>query len=325
MRRRTFLAVAFSASALSGRPAAQSGATPPRIGWLTAQRAASLAPYVDTLRAGLAELGHEEGRNLVIEHRYGEDDIERVPELARGLMGLPVALIVVQGAAVSVVQKLNLPIPIVYVTSGDPVAAGFADSLSRPRHNMTGMTFMSAEMNVKRLELLREIVPDLRRVAVIANPDHPGEHLERAYLADTGARLGLALAYFSTRDQGQLAAAFESITSEPSHAICVLADGFAVQNRERIVQFATGQRLPVISGWKVFAQSGAICTYGPRLSATYSRLASYIDRILKGAKPADLPIERPTTFELIINLRTSRALDLPVPPTLLARADEVIE
>ena len=190
---------------------------------------------------------------------------------------------------------------------------------------MTSMTFMSAEMNVKRLELLREIVPGLRRVAVIANPDHPGEHLERAYLQETSARLGLALVYFSTRDQGQLAAAFESIASQPSQAICVLADGFAVQNRDQIVQFATSQRLPVISGWRVFAQSGAICTYGPRLSATYRRLASYIDRILKGAKSADLPIERPTTFELILNLRTSRALDIPIPPTLLARAEEVFE
>jgi putative tryptophan/tyrosine transport system substrate-binding protein len=325
MKRRTLLASALVMGCFPHRIAAQGAPTVARIGWLTAQRAPSLAPYVDTLRYALAELGHEEGRNLVIEHRYGDDSIERVPELAMELVRLPVSLIVVQGAAVSVVQKLNLPVPIVYVTSGDPVTAGFADSLSRPRGNMTGMTFMSAEMNVKRLELLREIVPGLRRVAVVANPDHPGEHLERAYLQETGARLGLDLVYFSTRDQGQLAAAFGSIASEPSQAICVLADGFAVQNREQIVQFATSQRLPVISGWRVFAQSGAICTYGPRLSATYSRLASYIDRILKGAKPADLPIERPTTFELILNLRTSRALDIPIPPTLLARADEVLE
>jgi putative tryptophan/tyrosine transport system substrate-binding protein len=325
MRRRTFLASAIGMACLPQRIAAQGAPTVARIGWLTAQRAPSLAPYLEALRSGLAEVGHEEGRNLLIEYRYGDDDIARVPELAAGLVRLSVSLIVVQGAAVSVLQRMNLPVPVVYVTSGDPVAAGFADSLSRPQGNMTGMTFMSAEMNVKRLELLREIVPDLRRVAVVANPDHPGEHLERAYLEETGKRLGLALAYFQTRNHGELTAAFERMASDPPQGICVLADGFAVQNRHRIVDFAMSQRVPVISGWLVFAQSGALCTYGPRLAASYRRLASYIDRILKGAKPADLPIERPTTFELILNLRTSRALDIPIPPTLLARADEVIE
>jgi putative ABC transport system substrate-binding protein len=190
---------------------------------------------------------------------------------------------------------------------------------------MTGMTFMSAEMNIKRLELLRELVPAMTRVAIVANPDHPGEHLERAYLVDTARGMGLTTAYFSTRNQGQLTDAFSTMTADTPQAICVLADGFALQNRQRIIDFAMSRRLPVISGWRAFAQSGALCTFGPRLEASYRRLAYFVDRVLNGAKPADLPIERPTAFELIFNQKSAGTLGLTIPPTLLARADEVIE
>jgi putative ABC transport system substrate-binding protein len=206
-----------------------------------------------------------------------------------------------------------------------PSSAGFAESLSRPTGNMTGMTHMAAEMNGKRLEFLREILPDLQHVALIANPEHPGKQLERRYCEEVAGRLGLSLSYFPTRTAPDLTAAFESIASGPARGICVFADGFAVQNRGRIIDFATSQRIPVVSGWRVFAESNAICTYGPRLTESYRRLASYVDRILKGAKPSDLPIEQPTTYETIVNQRTARALNLTIPPTLLAGADEVIE
>jgi putative tryptophan/tyrosine transport system substrate-binding protein len=275
--------------------------------------------------AGLADLGYNEGGNLHIEYRYGEDDIGRVSELAESLLRVPVALIVAQGTAVSAVRKLGLSIPVVYVFSADPVSAGFAESLSRPTGNMTGITFMAAEMNGKRLEILCEFVPDLKHVALIANPEHAGEQLERAYCEEVARRLGLSLSYFPTRTTPDLTAAFDSIASGPARGICVFADGFAVQNRGRIIEFATSQRIPVVSGWRVFAESGAICTYGPRLTESYRRLASYVDRILKGSKPSDLPIEQPTTFETIVNRRTANALGLSIPPTLLARADEVIE
>lgn len=296
-----------------------------RIGWLTAQRAASLAPYVEAFRDSLADLGYVEGRNLAIEFRYGDDAIERVPQLAADLAKIPVDLIVVQGAAVSVVSKLNLAVPIVYVISGDPVSAGFADSLARPRGNMTGLSFMAAEFNGKRLELLREFIPDLRRVAIVANPEHAGEHLERAYTEDVGRRLGLAVEYFPAQTPDELTAAFNAMAGNPPKAISLFADGFAIQNRQRIIDFAMSHRAPVISGWPVFAQSGALCTYGPRLAESYKRLAHYADRILKGAKPVELPIEQPTKFQLVINLRTAKTLGLTVPPALLARADDVIE
>jgi putative ABC transport system substrate-binding protein len=304
---------------------AQQPAKVARIGWLTAQRAESLAPYVDAFRASLAALGYAEGRNLDIAFRYGDDVVARVPELAAELMRLPVDLIVAQGAAVSVVSKLNLPVPIVYVTSGDPVVAGFAESLAKPRGNMTGLTFMAADLNGKRLELLREIIPDLRRVAIVANPEHPGEHLERSYSEETGRRLGIATEYFATRSSDELTGAFNAMAGKPPQAISLFADGFAIQNRQRIIDFGMGHRAPVISGWPVFAQSGAICTYGPHLVESYRRLAHFADRVLKGAKTTELPIEQPTKFQLVVNLKTAKALGITVPPLLLARADEVIE
>jgi ABC-type uncharacterized transport system substrate-binding protein len=282
-------------------------------------------PNVGAFRAALTDLGYVEGRNLVIEFRYGDDAIERVPELAAELVRLPVDLIVAQGAAAFEIRKLGLTVPVVYGMSADPVSAGFADSLARPRGNMTGLTFMAVEFNGKRLELLREIMPEVRRVAIVGNPEHPGAHLERGFSEETGRRLGLTLGYFPTRSREELAGAFAAMAADPPQAISLLADGFAVQNRQSIIDFAMSHRVPVISGWPVFAQSGALCTYGPRLTESYRRLAYYVDRILKGAKPADLPIEQPAQFELVINLKTAKFLGLSIPQSVLIRADEVIQ
>jgi len=326
MNRRDAVLMLFAlGAALPRGVGAQSAAKVARIGWLTAQQASSLAPYLGALRGALADLNYVEGRNLVIEFRFGDDAIERVPELAAELQRIPVDLIMAQGAAVSVISKLGLKVPVVYAFSGDPVSAGFADSLARPGGNMTGVTFMAAELNGKRLEMLREIMPKLRRVAIVANPEHPGANVERAYSEEAGRRLGLAIKYFPTRTRDELAGAFAAMTADPPQAISLFADGFAIANRQRIIDFATSHRAPVVSGWPVFAKSGALCTYGPRLTESYRRLAHYVDRILKGARPADLPIERPTQFELVINLKTAKALGLIVPPSLLVRADELIE
>jgi putative ABC transport system substrate-binding protein len=231
----------------------------------------------------------------------------------------------VQGAAVPLVYELKLPIPSVYVFSGDPVAAGFAESLARPRGNMTGLTFMAAELNGKRLEMLRDIVPALRRVAIIANPEHPGVEMERTYSEETARRLGLEVEFFGAATQDQLTAALATMDRHPPQAISLFADGFAIQYRQRIIDFGMKHRAPVISGWPVFAKSGAICTYGPKLSDSYRRLASYVDRVLKGARTADLPIERPTTFETVVNMKTAKALGLTVPNSIIVSADEVIE
>jgi putative ABC transport system substrate-binding protein len=325
MKRRKFIASLGGVLAWSAVARAQQSEKIARIGWITAQQAASLTPYVDAFRRALADLGLVEGRNLVIVFRYGDDAIERVPQLAAELEQIPVDLLVAQGAAVSVISTLGLKVPVVYVFSGDPVSAGFASSLAEPKGNMTGLSFMAPDLNGKRLELLREIIPDLQQVAVIANPEHPSEHLERSYSEKTAERLGITIEYFPTRTQDELTAAFNSMAAKPPQAISLFADGFAIQNRQGIIEFGMNHRAPVISGWPVFAQSGAICTYGPRLVASYRRLAYFVDRVLKGAKPAQLPIEQPTEFELVINLKTATALGLTIPPTLLARADKVIE
>ncbi len=325
MDRRAFLTLAASTVALPKNVIAQNNTRIIKIGWLTAQQEASLTPYLVAMRQGFSELGYVEGQNLVIDYRFANDQLEQVSKLAAALVKSGVELMVVQGAAVSEVAKQSLPIPIVYVFSGDPTAAGFADSLSRPRGNMTGVTLMAAELNSKRLEILRDIVPGLRRVAIIANPEHHGVNLERANSEETGQRLGIEIRYYPTPSLAQLGAALAAIKDDPVQAISIFSDGFAVQNRKVIFDYAADQRIPVIAAWSVFARSGAICSYGPLQSEQYRRLAGYVDRIAKGAKPSELPIQQPSKFETVVNLRTAKALGLSIPPTLLASADEIIE
>jgi ABC-type uncharacterized transport system substrate-binding protein len=325
MDRRAFLASALASAAMTRYAGAQTATKVFVIGWLSAQKAPSLAPFVDVFRNGLAEFGYREHRNLEIEYRYGDDDLSRVAPLAAELARQPVNLLVVQGAAVPLVYELKLPIPSVYVFSGDPVVAGLAESLARPRGNMTGLTFMAAELNAKRLEILRDIIPDLQRVTMIANPEHPGSQIERTYSEETARKLGLQTEFYGTASEEQLTAAFAAMDRQPPQAISLFADGFAIQYRQRIVDYGMNHRAPVISGWPAFARSGAICSYGPKLSESYRRLAYYVDRVLKGAQPADLPIERPTKFETVVNMKTARALGLTVPNSIIVSADELIE
>jgi putative ABC transport system substrate-binding protein len=245
MGRREFVALLGGAALAAPVMArAQQGERVHRIGWLTAQREASLTPFLAALRTAFVDLGYDEGRNLAIEYRFGDDNIERVPELAAELVRLPVEIVLAQGAAVAVIAKLRLPVPVVYVFSGDPVSAGFADSLARPRGNMTGLTFMAADLNGKRLELLRETIPGLRRVAIVANPAHPGEHLERAYTQDYGRQLGLNIDYFATTTRDELHRAFTSMAKDPQQAISLFADGFAIEHRQSIIDFGLNQSSP---------------------------------------------------------------------------------
>jgi putative ABC transport system substrate-binding protein len=270
-------------------------------------------------------LGYRENDNLEIDYRYGDDNLLRVAPLAAELARKPVDLLVVQGAAVPLVYELKLSIPVVYVFSGDPVVAGFAESLAHPRGNMTGLTFMAAELNAKRLEILRDTIPGLQRVAIVANPEHPGSQIERTYAEETARKLGLATEFFGTATEAQLASAFDAMDPRPPQAISLFADGFAIQYRQRIIDFGMKHRAPVISGWSTFARSGAICSYGPNLSESYRRLAYYVDRVHKGTPPSELPIERPTKFETVVNLKTAKALGLTLPDSILASADELIE
>jgi putative ABC transport system substrate-binding protein len=324
MDRRTLL-TAIAATAVAAHASPAPAAKVFRIGWLTAQREPSLTPFLGEFRAGLGELGYRENDNLEIDYRFGDDNLLRVAPLAAELVRQPVDLLVVQGAAVPLVYELKLATPAVYVYSGDPVSAGFADSLARPRGNMTGLTFMAAELNAKRLEILRDAIPGLKRVAIIANPEHPGSQTERAYSEETAAKLGLTTEFFGTATEDQLVSAFAAMEANPPQALSLFADGFAIQYRQRIIDHGLKHHAPVVSGWPVFARSGAICSYGPKLSQSYRRLAYYVDRVLKGTPPAELPIERPTMFETVVNLKTARALGLTMPDSIIASADELIE
>jgi putative tryptophan/tyrosine transport system substrate-binding protein len=325
MNLRTFLASSAAVAIATGCRGAHAATKTFRIGWLTAQREPSLTPFLEAFRSGLAEFGYRENDNLEINYRFGDDNLLRVAPLAAELARRPVDVLVVQGAAVPLVYELKLSTPTVYVFSGDPVVAGFADSLAHPRGNMTGLTFMAAELNAKRLEILWDTIPRLQRVAIIANPEHPGSQIERTYSEKTAQILGLTTEFFGTATEEQLVSAFAAMDPNPPQAISLFADGFAIQYRQLIIDFGMKHRAPVISGWPVFARSGAICSYGPKLSESYRRLAYYVDRVLKGTSPSELPIERPTKFETVVNLKTAKVLGLNMPDTIIASADELIE
>jgi putative ABC transport system substrate-binding protein len=322
--RRTFVSSALGlVSAAPFRPAAAQERRA-RIGFITAQQAASIAPNLAYVRAGLAGEGLIEGQNLTIEYRYGDDSLERAREAARELAASGVDLILAQGSAVSQIAALDLPTPLVYVMSADPISAGFAESLARPIGAKTGLTFMVYEFASKRLEILREMMPQIERVAVFGNPEHMGTSREREFSEDTGRRLGIDVGFCSMSQRPDVDEACRRVASEKYQAISLLADGFAVQNRKIIIDFAASQGVPVMSGWPVFAESGGLFTYGPRLNESYRRLAYYVARILRGTRPQDLPIERPSVFHTVVNLKTAQKLGIVVPRSLLARADEVI-
>jgi len=296
-----------------------------RIGWLTTAPAADVNPFLSALRAGLTEKGYVEGRNLTISARYADGDTGRVAALAEELSKLPVDLIATQGTATRLLRPVSAIVPVVYVFSADPVLAGMAGTLARPGGNMTGISVMSIELNGKRIELLREFMPKLDRVAILASPIHAGEELERINSIAMAEKLGIKVQYFPTPGPAELRRALDGLAADPPQAIILFPDPVTFANRQEIAAVANRLRVPLVSGWADYADAGALCTYGPKLAESYRRLAYYVDRILKGEKAGDLPVEQPTVFELVINLKTARSLGLDVPPSLLGRADRVIE
>jgi len=215
--------------------------------------------------------------------------------------------------------------PVVFGFSGDPVAAGWASSLAVPTENATGMTFMSVDLNGKRIELLQQALPSMRRLAVIANPLHPGESLEGDVCRAAAGRLGLSLTYILARTSEELEAALLTVAAQAPDALIALPDALTMAHRQHIIEFAAARRIPVISGWARFAESGALLTYGPNLISSWARVAYYADRVLRGAKPQSLPIEQPSRFELVVNLKTASRLGIELPQSLLTQADQVIE
>ena len=306
---------------------AQQASKVPKIGYLASGTPASLAHLVEAFREGLRELGHFEGKTFVLEPRYGEAKPERLPDLARELVRLKVDVIVTTSdATIAAVKRATRTIPIVMAFSSDPVGTGFVASLAHPGGNVTGLSMVSAELSGKRLELLREAVPGLSRVAFLWNPDVRG-HLHDYKETEAAARsLHLELQSVEVSRVEDLDQAFSAVTSQSAQALVVpVANPVAVQNRGTIAAFAQRNRLPSMYGAKEYVEAGGLMSYGPSTPAMFRRAATYVDKILKGAKPAELPVEQPTKFELIINMKTAKALGLTIPQSLLLRADQVIQ
>jgi putative ABC transport system substrate-binding protein len=322
MKRRELLALGAAALAapawVRGQPARR------RIAWL-ASMGASSSPFLDAFRGGLRDLGYEEGRNLEIATYFSDGTPGRTEQLAReALAGRPEVLLS-QGVTVRTVHALNPQLPVVFGFSGDPVEAGFAQSLARPGGNMTGMTFLSLDLVAKRIQTLREAMPRMKRVAVLANPQHAGEKSERSASEKAALGLGLEVVYLPATLASQIEPAMAAALQARCDAVDVYPDGLMASAAGRIAELALRDRMPSVSGWSLFADSGLLLSYGPNLRDVYRRLASYADRILRGARAADLPVELPTVVETVLNLRTARALGLRMPQSLLARADRVIE
>jgi putative ABC transport system substrate-binding protein len=295
----------------------------PHIGVL--QAGAPPEPLVEAFRAGLRDLGYVEGRDIVLEFRWAEGRVDRLPGLAEELVGLRVDVITTLSTPAAIAARhATATIPIVFTGVGDPVGTGVVSSLARPGGNVTGISVMATELSGKRLEILREMVPRVSRVAMLWNDTNPGMVLRAHETEAAAAKLGVTIQSLGVHDLIAFDGAFASIVNGRAAALFTLVDPFTRQHRQRIVDFAARRRLPALYEAREFVDVGGLMSYGPSLLAIQRRSAAYVDRILKGAKPADLPVEQPTRFELVINLKTAKALGLPVPQSLLGRADEVI-
>jgi ABC-type uncharacterized transport system substrate-binding protein len=295
-----------------------------RIGYL-AIRAPMSAD--EALLQALRELNWIEGRNIVIERRFSAGNFDRLREFAAELVRLKVdAIVAVASASTQAAKDATASIPICFVNAGDPVGQGFAMSLARPGGNVTGVSFdASPDITAKQLQLILETVPKASRVAVLWNPTSPFLRSYWSVAQAAAPALGVVLQSLEVQDASQYETAFKAIGRDRADALVVLSDSFATFHRARMAELAAEHRLPVLYGHRQYVEAGGLMSYGPSLFEVYRRAAAYVDKILKGTRPADLPVEQPTKYELVINLKTAKALGLELPPTLLARADQVIE
>jgi ABC-type uncharacterized transport system substrate-binding protein len=328
MKRRSFITLLGGAAATWPLAARAQQPKIIRLGYLDPQRPSD--PIAANLRRqfllGLRDLGYIEGSHFKMEDRSADGQLDRLGNLATELARLPVDMFVVGGdAPIIAAMRASDTIPIVMTLAADPIRSGFIESLAHPGGNVTGMSALASDMASKRLELLKEIVPRAQRVAVLWNSDNPSKVAEWGKTQEVAGTVGLALRSVEVRSRDELETALTAIGKDLPDALLTFTDGFTIGFRQRIGSFALANRLPMISEVREFADAGGVATYGVNRADLWRRSASYVDKIARGAKPADLPVEQPTRFELIINLNNAKAIGLDVPPTLLARADEVIE
>ena len=325
MMRREFIALLGGAAAWPVAARAQQPGKLRTIGFLGQSTRSAASEWVAAFVQRLRELGWMEGRTITIEYRWSEGRAERFAQIAAEFVRLKVDVILTSGTPeVLAAKQATSVIPIVFATAGDPVGNGLIASLARPGGNVTGMSLQSNDTAGKRLELLREVVPSLRRLAILANVGNPFSVLELGEAQAAARTLGLEVDTLEIRRPEDIAPAFEALKGR-AQALYVCADGLVNANRIRINTLALSVRLPTIHGYRDYVEAGGLMSYGANLPDLFRRSADYVDKILRGAKPADIPVEQPTKFDLVINLTTAKALGLDVPSSLLARADEVIE
>ena len=328
-RRRLLLALVALAACLgpfglASAADAQQPASPRRIGVLLVGFSPE-SKEAQAFRQGLRDAGYAEGRDVVIEWRSANGDYDRVPELAADLVQRKVDVIVVDSTlATQAVKRATSTIPIVMALVADPVGSGLVASLAHPGGNVTGLSMMMADLSAKRLQLLKEAIPRLTRVAVLWNPDTPYHPKVIEELKAVAPSLSIELSFVSARTPEEIGPAFSAVSRAHAQALYVIEDAFFFTHRTTLLKLASKARLPVIYGERHFADEGGLMSYGPNFGDLFRRSAGYVDKILKGAKPGDLPIEQPTKFELVVNLKTAKALGITIPESILLRADEVI-
>jgi putative ABC transport system substrate-binding protein len=298
----------------------------PVIGYLHFASPGSQSAFLAAFRQGLSESGYVEGQNVAVEYRWAEGDYNRLPALAADLVSRKVDVIVaVSGPSAIAAKSASLAIPIVFMTGGDPVADGLIGSLARPGGHMTGVTFLFIELHPKRFELLTDLLPNAKVIALLVNPNLSfTESVVRAVQEAASAK-GIQLAILKAGTEGEIDAAFATLVQRHADGLLVGSDPFFDSRHEQLVALASRYVIPTIYPWRIFADAGGLISYGPNLTAVERQLGNYAGRILKGERPADLPVQQPTRFELVVNLKTAKDLGLTVPPSILARADEVIE
>jgi len=320
------VALIFGIFAAPVSSSAQQPAKFPRIGFLGNSTAALEANLIGPFREGLREFGYVEGRNILIDFRWAEGKYERFPALIGELLAQKVDVIVTAGTpATLAVKKATTSVPLVMVAVGDPVGTGILPSLSRPGGNITGLTSISPELDGKRLELLREVAPNVSHIAVLWNAASPLQVVAERETRAAAQVLGMKVQSLGVRTAEELEDAFAAIVRERPGALLVLADRLFLHHRARIMDFAAQHRLPGVHAYRELVEVGGLMSYGPSYAGMHRRAAYFVDRILKGAKPGDLPVERPATFELVVNLKAAKALGLTIPQSVLLRADRVIE
>lgn len=323
--RRAVLAMLLGASAAPTLALAQTAQR--RVVWFGAGRGDTPAwpPFLDAFRAGLRDSGWMEGQNLSLRLVLVEGTPEDSERLARQMLATNPELIVVHGRDVNAVYRVKPACPVVFAFSGNPVDAGIAQSFARPGGNFTGISFMSLDLAGKRIELLKEIVPRARRLAVLARPEHAGEHRERAITEEIARKVGMVPVYVPIQAATGIDGALQTIARQNCDAMIVFPDAVMLANSGRIASFSAEAKIATVSGWSSFADNGFLLSYGPILQDGYRRLAYYADRVLRGVRPGELPIELPRTVELVLNTRTARDLGIKIPQSVLVRADRVIE